>query len=299
MAKILITGGSGLIGMHLSELLTGNGHQVIHLSRSENPNAQYKTYRWDLKQRYLDPEALEGAEHVIHLAGANISDKRWSARRKKILLSSRVDSLGLLRRAIDQCKVKPKSFISVSGISYYGMDTGDLLLDEKDSAGTDFLAELVQKWEAAAHPLKKVTRLTILRMGVVLSDEGGALPIMARPVWLYVGAPLGSGKQVVSWIHIQDVCRMFHFVLENEIEGTYNAVAPDPVTNRELTTAIASVLHRPLLLPNVPGFLLKLLFGEMAGLVLGGNNVLCKSIQNKGFRYNFIRMEQSIKDLLS
>lgn len=299
MAKILITGGSGLIGTHLSRLLSDSGHEILHLSRSDDKESIYQTYTWDLQKGTIDERAFDGLDHIIHLAGAGVADKRWTKKRKQLILKSRTEGVELLHRYVSDKKIRLKSFISASGISYYGMDTGERLLNEDTEPGDDFLAGVVEEWESKADLFKKHTQVTKLRISVVLSDKGGALPAIAQPVRLLAGAPLGSGNQYMSWIHIDDLCRMFRFVIEKNISGIYNAAAPNPVTNEKLTKIIARVLHRPLFLPNVPAFVMKLLLGERAQMVLGGNKVLGKRIQQKGFAFRFTEAEEAVKDLLS
>lgn len=297
MAKILITGGSGLIGSHLSKLLTDSGHKVVHLGRGGSKSV-YETYTWNLQQGTMDERALDGTDHIVHLAGAGVADRWWTSRRKQIILKSRTDGIDILH---DYLKRKPgalRSFVTASGISYYGMDTGERLLNEDSDPGDDFLAGVVQAWETKADLMKAHAPVTRLRISMVLSGRGGALKAIARPVRFLAGAPLGSGKQLVSWIHIHDLCRMFQFVIENNLSGVYNAAAPNPVTNEILTKTIAKALHRPLFLPNVPALALTLLLGGRAQLVLGGNKVLGRRIQQKGFTFKFAGIEEALKDLI-
>lgn len=298
MAKILITGGSGLVGTHLSKLLTDSGHKVTHLSRSVIGSEPYQTYQWDVAAGKLDPKALQDVDHIVHLAGAGVADKRWTDARKKLVLDSRVDSLKLLLKTIKEQNIQLSSFISASAIGYYGMDTGDRLLTEEDAPGNDFLAEVVKAWEAGADAFSELTKVAKVRIGVVLSDKGGALPTMARPVKYFAGAPLGSGRQYMSWIHITDLCGIFQYILENQISGSYNAVAPNPVTNKVLTKQIAKTLRKPLILPNVPSFVMKLVFGEMSQIILGGNRVSEKAISEMGYQFKFTHVENALNDLL-
>ena len=232
MAKIVITGGTGLVGSYLSKMLSKNNHEVVHLSRTPDSSAHYPTFEWNIGKKYIDPNALDGADFVIHLAGAGVADKRWTKQRKKVIIDSRVESIKLLKSQIEKQQVKLKSFISASAIGYYGMDTGAAELTEESKPGNDYLAHVVKLWEAEADTLAEFTSVAKVRVGVVLAKEGGALKEIAKPVKLFVGAPLGSGDQYMSWIHIYDLCAIFRHVLENKLEGTYNATAPNPVTNR-------------------------------------------------------------------
>ncbi|MGB3779065.1 MAG: TIGR01777 family oxidoreductase [Tunicatimonas sp.] len=299
---VLITGGSGLVGSRLTELLLAKGYTVSHLSRSPaKPSSSIPTYQWDIKQQSIDPQALADADYVIHLAGAGVADQRWTDERKQAILNSRTESTKLLRDAIAQAGPSTiKAFVSASAIGIYGADTGDVLLTEESPAADDFLADVVVQWEAAVDTVKELGVRTVkCRIGIVLSPDGGALPPIAQTVRWGVGAPLGSGEQYLSWIHIDDLCRLFIHALENEaVAGAYNAVGPQPVTNQQLTQAVARVMHRPLWMPKVPGFVLKLALGELASAVLGGNRVSDQKIKDAGFRPKFNQLDLALADLL-
>ncbi len=294
---VLITGGTGLIGNKLSERLSGAGHQVRFLTRSPKPDSQVKTFYWNVESEELDEAALEGVNSIIHLAGAGVADKRWTKSRKAEILKSRVDSSKLLFNAVQRFGVKLDSFISASAIGIYG-DRGTVLLDEESSAGTDFLAHVVKEWEASVEPFTEITRLVRIRIGIVLSNQGGALPQMVRPLKLGIGAPLGSGEQLMSWIHEDDLVSIVQFALEHPVSGAYNATAPDPVTNREFTKALGKKLKRPLFLPPVPAFALKLALGEMAAMVLSGSRVSPKKIVDEGFHFQYPNLNEALDDLI-
>jgi uncharacterized protein (TIGR01777 family) len=299
---VLVTGGSGLVGSRLTELLRAKGYVVSHLSRSPAPpSSSITTYQWDVKKQSIDPQALAEADYVIHLAGAGVADQRWTDERKQTILSSRTESTKLLRDAIASAGPSTiKAFVSASAIGIYGADTGDVLLTEESPAADDFLADVVVQWEAAVDTVEELGVRTVkLRIGIVLSPDGGALPPIARTVRWGVGAPLGSGEQYLSWIHIDDLCRLLIHALENEdMTGIYNAVGPQPVTNQALTRTVAQVMHRPLWMPNVPGFALKLALGKLASAVLGGNRVSSQKIEDAGFRHKFNRLDLALADLL-
>ncbi len=298
---VLITGGSGLVGSRLTELLLAQNYSVSHLSRSPgNPSSPVTTYQWDIKKQSIDPQALAEADYVIHLAGAGVADQRWTDERKRAILSSRTESTKLLHDAIAQEPSAIKAFVSASAIGIYGADSGEKLLTEESAAASDFLANVVAQWEAAVDAVEALGIRTVkYRIGIVLSPDGGALPPIARTVRWGVGAPLGSGEQYLSWIHIDDLCRLFIHALENEdMTGTYNAVGPQPVTNEALTRAVARVMHRPLWMPNVPGFALKLALGELASAVLGGNRVSSQKVEDAGFHYKFDKVDVALADLL-
>lgn len=299
---VLITGGSGLVGSRLSELLLAKNYTVSHLSRSPGkPSPSITTYQWDIKKQSIDPQALAEADYVIHLAGAGVADQRWTDKRKQVILSSRIESTKLLHDAIaKQGTSTIKAFFSASAVGIYGANTGETLLTEESPAADDFLAKVVVQWEAAVDKIQELGVRTVkYRIGIVLSPNGGALPPIARTVRWGVGAPLGSGNQYLSWIHIDDLCRLFIYALENDqVAGTYNAVAPRPVTNQQLTQVVARVLHRPLWMPNVPSFALNLALGELASAVLGGNRVSSQKIEDAGFRHKFDKVDVALADLL-
>lgn len=298
MAKILITGGTGLVGGYLSKMLTKRNHEVIHLSRTPSPSALFPTYDWNIKANYIDPLAFDNVDHVIHLAGAGVAEKRWSAQRKQVIIDSRVQSIKVLKENLEKNNVKLKAFISASAIGYYGMDTGAAKLYEDSSPGEDYLAHVVKLWEGEADTLSENTTVAKVRIGVVLAKEGGALKQLCVPIKYFVGAPLGSGQQYMSWIHINDLCEIFIHILENNLSGTYNATAPNPVTNEALTKSIAKTLRKPLILPNVPAFVMRLLLGKMAEMVLGGNRAYPDKIQSTGFKFRFIDVDGAVNDLL-
>lgn len=296
-AKVLITGGSGLVGTCLSGLLTQEGYEVVHLSRSPGRAAGYPSFYWNIGKGEIDKAAFGGVDYIIHLAGANLS-RRWTKKRKRIILESRIAPTALLFQYVRELKVPLRAFISASAVGIYGADTGSRWIDEASPVGDDFLARVVQDWEMAADRFSELTRTVRLRTGVVLSTKGGALPSLVRPVRYFVGAPIGSGRQYMSWIHIHDLCRVFHHTISHDLAGVYNATAPGPATNAELTKWIAQALNRPLFMPNVPSFLMKLLFGEMSQVILGGNRVSNDRLLKTGFEFSFRSAESAIKDLL-
>ncbi|MDF2156517.1 TIGR01777 family oxidoreductase [Algoriphagus sp. CAU 1675] len=293
MKNILITGGSGMIGQKATGVLEANGYEVAWLSRS--PQSQ-KTFLWDIHKQEIDPEAMEWADAVIHLAGTGVAEKRWTAQRKKEILESRTQSTALLMKGIERASNRPSTFISASAIGFYGLDTGTALMEESSKAGEDFLAQVVVAWENEVKKIEALHLRTVMfRIGIVLDTEGGALVEMLKPP---VAAPLGSGDQWMSWIHRDDLVRMFVFALEKTtLQGVYNAVAPNPVTNQKLTQLAAKEKGKPYLGIGVPGFALKLVLGEMAEMVLGGSRVSCSKIQKAGFEFEFPQLQAALKDL--
>lgn len=288
-----------MIGMQLSTLLAGKGYQIAHLTRKKNAAHLYRQFEWDVDSDYLEDGALAFADIIIHLAGAGVADKRWTADRKQLIIDSRTETAGLLYRKLRANEeLSIDKFISASAIGYYGMYTGDTLLHEDHQAGDDFLAEVVVKWEAAADQFNEFgIPVSKLRVGVVLAKEGGALPQLAMPIKFGVGAALGSGKQMMSWIHIDDICAMFLKLVEEDHIGVFNGVAPEPVSNRMMTKSVAKVLAKPLWLPNVPGFVMKLMLGEMAGIVLGGNNVSSEKLQKSAYQYKYASIKHALEGI--
>lgn len=294
MQNILITGGSGLIGQRITDLLEKKGYQIAWLSRAVQPDR--KSFLWNIERQEIDLEAIEWADAIIHLAGAGVAEKRWTPERKKLILESRTQSTRLLFSALEKAEKRPNTFISSSAVGYYGFDTGTSMVDENSPPGSDFLAEVVKAWENEVKKIESLEiRTVMLRTGIVLDARGGALNEMLKPP---VAAPLGSGDQWMSWIHIEDLARMFLFALEKTtLQGVYNAVAPNPATNQQLTQEAAYAKGKTYLGIGVPGFVLKLVLGEMAAMVLGGNRVSCQKIQKAGFQFEFFELSAALKEI--
>ena len=303
--NVLITGGSGLVGTRLTEILLERGFTVSYLTRKVEKKTiggkPVKTYLWDIKKEVIDEKAFLEADYLVHLAGAGIADENWSDERKNEIIDSRTKSINLIVSTLKTLPHRIISFASASGIGYYGADTGDEHISEQHTPGSDFVADCCIQWEAAADEIQALGIRTVkLRTGIVLSEKGGALPKLTQPVRWGVGAALGTGKQWQSWIHLDDLCEMYiKSLTDKQMTGAYNAVAPNPVTNYDLTKISAQVLSRPFWMPNVPEFTLKMVFGEMASIVLGGNYVLNQRIkQETDFDYKFVEVKGALEDLL-
>ncbi|SMB97087.1 domain of unknown function DUF1731 [Hymenobacter roseosalivarius DSM 11622] len=295
--KVLITGGTGLIGTRLAELLIDAGYEVALLSRQTSAS-HYHTFRWDPRHDILDPAAIRYADYIINLAGSSVSDGKWTEERKREILESRLNGTRLLAKELAKGEHHVRAFLSASAIGIYG-DSGDKLVNEEMPPNTpadDFLADVSRKWEQAAQEVAALgIRTIIARIGIVLSTEGGALPQMARPVKLMAGAALGSGKQFMSWIHLDDLCRLLIQMLdEPQWQGTYNAVSPNPVTNQIFTETLADVMHRPLVLPKVPAFALNLMMGEMSEIVLASQRVSAEKVLNQGFTFEYPNLKGAL-----
>jgi len=294
---ILITGGSGLIGSRLTNALLEKGYRVSQLSRSPGKDPRVKTFLWDVDKDEIDKCCTEGVDTIVHLAGAGIAEKRWTAKRKRELIDSRTKSIGLIYDLLRRKPHQVNSIISASAIGYYS-DRGDDLMTEDSHPSDDFLAKCCMQWELAVDKAKNLgLRIVKYRTGVVL-EEKGALGAMDKPVKLGLGSPIGTGKQWVPWIHWHDVIGIYLFAMENpQIEGVYNMAAPNPVTNKQLTQAIARQLHKPLWLPNVPAGVLKLALGEMSSIVLGSTRVSAQKILDAGYDFKFPELEGALKEL--
>ncbi len=297
---MLITGANGLIGSQLTGKLLQKGCRVSHLGRSVRKGS-VPSFQWDPKKGTVDAKAFVGVDTVIHLAGAGIADKRWSPARKLEILDSRIQSTTLLYDFLASNQHQVRTVICASAIGYYGFSLGDTLLHESSPAGGDFLSTVVVKWEEAMDKMNDLDlRLVKIRIGIVLSAKGGALKELTRPVAWGVGAPLGTGRQMVSWIHLDDLCSIFMKAIEDEVMiGPYNATAPNPVSNKELTASIAKAIRRLILLPPIPPFVMRMIVGEMADLVLFGSRVSCRKVQEAGFSFKYPDLPEALKNLLS
>lgn len=296
--KVLIAGGSGLVGTRLTEILLDRGYEVAHLSRGASSNSKIETIVWDVNNMQLDPKSIEKYNYIIHLAGAGIVDESWTDARKKVIIDSRVKSTELLYQAMKANLKKPKAFVSASAIGYYGIETSEHIYTESDPPGKDFLAETCTLWEQSIDELETLSiPVSRIRIGLVLSASGGALKEIAKPIKLGFGAALGSGNQYMPWIHIDDLCNLFIFCFENKKIGIYNGVAPNQMGNKEFTKSVAKVLGKPFFLPNIPAFVLKILLGTRAQLVLEGSRVSAKKAKDSGFMYEFEDLEDALREL--
>lgn len=300
--KIAITGGTGFLGRKLTDYFLAKGHKVIIITRRESKDSKVETYRWDVEKKFMPEETrreLYSSDAVIHLAGANIAERRWTEEYKKIIVESRVRSTEFLCDVLNESADSvPKTVVFASATGYYG--SRNEKLDENSPHGNGFLAETCVLWEKASEGLRKDIRKNTIRIGFVMDRKEGGFPRMILPVKFFAGAIPGSGKQYISWIHVHDLIRMFDFLIEKESsQGVYNGVSPRPVTLEEMLRKSASYLGRPIFLPNIPEFLIEMILGEMSQLVLQSAEVYPERIMKEGFQFQFPEIDSALKDLLT
>lgn len=298
MSTVLLAGGTGLIGQRLNILLEKKGYNVIFLSRKKKSDNHF--FQWDVENRTIDSAAIEKADYVINLAGAGIADKRWTKNRKKVLIESRTQTAALLKDSFEKIK-KPKAYISASAIGFYGNRGDDWLSENSDSQPDDFLSECTIAWENAAKSVAKLNiRTAIFRIGIVLSMKGGALPEMILPMKFGARIFFGNGKAYYPWVHIDDVCNMFIWALENEkTNGTYNAVAPKPLMVKDLAKEIQKARGGFALPVPAPSFALKLVMGEMSNMLLNSARVSSEKILESGYQFKFPELQPALENILN
>lgn len=301
--RIIITGGTGLIGKALCPLLLADGHLITVLSRT--PDAArgmprgVRIEEWDGKTAEGWGHLVNGADAIINLAGAGIADRPWTAQRKQLLRESRIHAGLAIQKAIQQAEKKPKVVIQSSAVGYYGARNDDQILTEASAPGQDFLAKVCFDWEMSTTPVTKMgIRRPVIRTGVVLSKDGGALPKMLLPFKLFAGGPIGSGKQWLPWIHITDQARAIKFLLDTpNADGPFNLAAPNPVTNKQFGEILGAIIRRPSFMPT-PSIAMKALFGEMSTVLLDGQRVVPQRLEEVGFSFTFPTLREALSDLL-
>ena len=296
----LITGATGLVGKEISNLCKTKGITVHYLTTSKNKiekDENYKGFFWNPESGEIDINAFKGASKIIHLAGASVA-KRWTTSYKKTILESRILTANLLHKTLSEIDHQVNHFISASAIGIYPSSFTEMYTEESRKEATDFLGKVVKAWEQAADSFSSLQiKVSKIRIGLVLSEKDGALPKIVAPIKSYAGAAFDSGKQWQSWIHVTDLAKVFIYISENELNGTYNAVAPNPVTQNKLIKVCAEQLDKPLLLPNIPKFAAKLLLGEMHHIVVDSQRVSSNKILSKGFSFQFPTIESAIANL--
>jgi uncharacterized protein (TIGR01777 family) len=299
--RILIAGATGLVGQELVRLFHRQNIAVNYLTTNKSKLSKddnYTGYYWNPTVNEIDSNCFIGVDVVINLAGASIS-KRWTPAYKKEILESRVESANCILNSVKENNIRIAHYISASAIGIYPSSITNYYDESCEEKATSFLGEVVVAWEKAADQFAEIgVMVSKVRIGLVMSAQGGALPEIVKPIKLFAGAAFGSGKQWQSWIHISDLAKIFLFIAQHELEGVFNAVAPNAVSNKELTKAVAETLNRPLILPNVPKFVMKLLLGEMHLLLFESQRVCSQKIEEEGFNFDFHNIRPALQDLL-
>ena len=299
MSVVLIGGGTGFIGKHLSRHLTDHGHTVRHLSRSPRPDSPYKTFHWDAQKQTIDEAAFAGTDYVINLAGAGIVDKRWTEERKQVIIRSRTQTTGLLAAAFARLDYKPKRYLSASAIGYYGNRPGETMI-ETSKPGDGFLSKSCILWEESVQEIKRLgVPIFIARTGIVLHPDEGALQKMLLPMNVRVSTYFGDGSQVYSWIHINDMIDIYRAAIDADLDGVFNAVAPNAATNKELAEAIPRAMDKKALVVPTPAPVMRLAMGEMSHTVLDGARCSAQKLLDHGFDFDHPTLDGALTDLLS
>lgn len=298
---VLITGATGLVGQELVSLLLQNGFTVHYLSTSKSKlvsQNNYKGFYWNPKTSEIDLNALTDVEVIVHLAGASVA-KKWTPSYKQEIIESRVLSTRLLYKTLQKNLHQVKQIVSASAIGIYPNDLNYIYHETDNKVDNSFLGNVVQQWEEEVNQFEKLQiKVAKIRIGIVLTKNGGALQEMVKPIKMGVGAAFGSGLQYQSWIHIQDLVAIFQFVIQNQLSGVFNGVAPYPVTNSELTKAIAKTLGKPFFLPNIPQFTMKIILGEMHQILFSSQHVSCKKLLDLKYQFKFASLDKALNDLL-
>lgn len=298
---VLITGATGLVGQELVSLLLQNGFTVHYLSTSKSKlvsQNNYKGFYWNPKTSEIDLNALTDVEVIVHLAGASVA-KKWTPSYKQEIIESRVLSTRLLYKTLQKNLHQVKQIVSASAIGIYPNDLNYIYHETDNKVDNSFLGNVVQQWEEEVNQFEKLhINVAKIRIGIVLAKNGGALQEMVKPIKMGVGAAFGSGLQYQSWIHIQDLVAIFQFVIQNQLSGVFNGVAPYPVTNSELTKAIAKTLGKPFFLPNIPQFAMKIILGEMHQILFSSQHVSCKKLLDLKYQFKFAFLDKALNDLL-
>ena len=298
METVLIGGGSGFVGMHLSRRLRREGYEVRHLSRSRRPEAEFMTFQWDVREQTVDNAAFDDVDYIVNLTGAGIADERWTDERKAVIVKSRTESTRLLARSIDRLQLKPKLYLSASAIGYYG-DRGEELLTEEDDPGTGFLSTSTVMWEQSVEAVAALgVPVFINRTGIVLHPEEGALQKMLLPLKVRTSTYFGDGQQYYSWVHIEDIVSIYTFALKQQLTGVYNGTAPNPVRNKHFAEALGPAMGKSALVLPAPVPALKVALGEMSHTVLDSARCSAAKIEGAGYRFAYPELSQALAQLL-
>lgn len=305
MQTVVITGGTGFVGKNLTQKLIAKNYKVIILSRNKTIQSQQQNVSfayWNVDEQLIDETAIENADFIIHLAGAGIAEKRWTKKRKQEIIDSRTKSSNLLITTLKKINHKPKAIISASAIGWYGENKNDIPFTENNLPANDFLGNTCKQWEDSISKAQTLgIRVVKLRTGIVLSKYGGALKEFIKPIKWCIAPILGSGKQIISWIHIDDLCNQYMYAMEHEkLQGSYNAVAPTTINHKNFMLALAQKIKGKFYMPiHVPTFLLKIILGEMSIEILKSTYVSSKKIEQSGFQFQYKTIQEALENLLS
>lgn len=301
MKKILITGATGLVGQEIVKVCHAKNIDVHYLSTSKRKlktESNYKGFYWNPSEGVIDVNCFKGVGAIINLAGASVT-RKWTKSYKKKILNSRLESLALLHKTIQEERIVIKQLITASAIGVYPDSRTHFYEENFRVKSNSFLGQVVKQWEDAADEFKSLNiRVAKIRIGLVLSDKGGALEQLVKPIKAFIGSPLGTGKQWQSWIHVHDLAQLFLFLVENNLEGVFNGVSPNTVKQKELVKTIANLLGKPILMPKVPSFMLRLLLGEMSEIILESQRVSSKKVEGFGFNFRYHHLRSALEDLL-
>ena len=299
--KVLIAGGSGLVGTYLANKLNTEGIEFSILSRNKKNSNIYKSYIWDIEKNYIEDEAFNNVDFIINLAGENIADSRWTEERKNEIIKSRIASTNLIFNKLVETKTEIKAYISASGTGFYGSDISQNIYKENDDVGNDFLANVCNLWENAANQFNTIgVRTVILRTGIVLAKNGGIIDKLKKSEKLGILANFGTGKGYMPWIHIEDLCMIYiKSVIDKNMNGIYNIVAPEHITNNDFVETMSKVLNRKHFKPNIPSFLLKAAFGELYKVLIGGSRISSEKIINTNYTFEFETLEKALSNILN
>ena len=298
--KILISGGSGLLGSALTKKLLKNNIEVVHLTRYKSSKNDVKNYLWNWEKNEIDENCFSGVTHIVHLAGAGIAEKAWTQKRKEQIVKSRVFTTRLLHSKTSELNLPISAFIAASAVGIYGGQISDKVFTEEDEPFEDFMGNCCEQWENSVDKFESKSKVVKLRLGVILDKNHGALPRIANMVKNGIGSPLGDGKQYMPWIHIKDAVNIFFESIVNEkISGTFNVVSSDYITNSELTNKIGEVFNKKIWLPNVPSFVLKFLYGEMSDTILKGVKVSNKKLEEIEVKLKYEKIEDALSEIYS
>jgi uncharacterized protein len=299
MAKVLITGGTGLVGTHLGRKLQEFGYEVAILSRTKSNENKIQTYFWDYDKNEIDKDAINTSDYIIHLAGTNLGEKRWTSKRKQLIFDSRIKSAELIYNILDKGNNRLRAFITASAIGYYGAITYVKIFNETEPPADDFLGQTCKTWEQVANKFTNIGIRTVkIRTGIVLAKQGGVLPKIIIPIKLGIGSAIGDGDQYFPWVHIDDLCSIYIKAIEDtQMIGAFNAVAPEHITNKQFIETIARYLDKPLWFPKIPAIAIKVILGKMSEMILNGSRISSDKIRNSGFVFRYPNLESALEQL--